>query len=66
MERKKVNEIYYNTCALCGSNLDPGEKCACLQERALREQERRRREKELYIQERGGQIKWRLELRSAS
>lgn len=20
---------YYNTCPLCGANLDPGEKCDC-------------------------------------
>lgn len=20
---------YYNTCSTCGSNLDPGERCAC-------------------------------------
>ena len=21
--------MYYNTCPLCGANLDPGEKCDC-------------------------------------
>ena len=24
---------YYNTCPLCGSNLDPGEPCDCREER---------------------------------
>lgn len=25
---------YYNTCPYCGSSLDPGERCNCMQERA--------------------------------
>ncbi len=24
---------YYNTCPNCGCNLDPGEKCICLEEK---------------------------------
>lgn len=27
---------YYNTCPLCGSNLDPGEPCDCKEEREKR------------------------------
>lgn len=27
---------YFNTCPNCGSNLDPGEKCDCLDERTER------------------------------
>ena len=23
---------YYNTCELCGANLDPGEKCTCVED----------------------------------
>ncbi len=23
---------YYNTCSLCGANLDPGEKCTCVED----------------------------------
>lgn len=29
---------FYHTCPLCGSNLDPGEKCDCESETAMREQ----------------------------
>ncbi len=29
---------YYNVCAICGSNLDPGEKCTCTELRT-RQQE---------------------------
>lgn len=29
---------YYRTCPLCGSNLDPGEKCDCESEKSKREQ----------------------------
>lgn len=32
---------YYNTCPNCGSNLDPGEKCDCEDEKA-REQEKKK------------------------
>lgn len=31
--------MYYHTCPLCGANLDPGERCDCL-ERKKREPER--------------------------
>ena len=24
-----INLTYYKTCEICGSNLDPGEKCEC-------------------------------------
>ena len=24
-----MKKHYYNTCKICGSNLDPGEKCNC-------------------------------------
>lgn len=27
--RCKPTQHYYKTCQLCGSNLDPGEKCDC-------------------------------------
>lgn len=23
--------MYFNVCSICGSNLDPGEKCDCMQ-----------------------------------
>lgn len=26
---------YYNTCRICGSNLDPGERCDCEKEKAV-------------------------------
>ncbi len=29
---------YYNTCPLCGANLDPGESCDCGTERKHREE----------------------------
>lgn len=28
---------YYNTCPECGANLDPGEPCDCMVEKAKRE-----------------------------
>lgn len=28
---------YYNTCQICGANLDPGEPCDCLNESEERE-----------------------------
>ena len=31
---------YYNTCPNCGSNLDPGERCECENEKA-KEQEKK-------------------------
>ena len=34
---------YYRTCPVCGSNLDPGERCDCEYER---DNERRKREEE--------------------
>lgn len=37
--------MYYSVCRVCGSNLDPGERCTCQEEkkkneRAIREQVR--------------------------
>ena len=37
--------MYYSVCRICGSNLDPGERCTCQEEkkkneRAIREQVR--------------------------
>lgn len=29
---------FYNTCPLCGGNLDPGERCDCIQEELQKEQ----------------------------
>lgn len=26
--------MYYNKCEFCGANLDPGEKCDCIEQRA--------------------------------
>lgn len=28
-----MKHTYYNTCPICGANLDPGEKCTCTAER---------------------------------
>lgn len=44
---------YYNTCPNCGSNLDPGEKCDCENERA-KEQEFFNRH--LKMESRAGQL----------
>ena len=27
---------YFNTCRICGANLDPGEKCDCEEEKKIR------------------------------
>lgn len=29
---------FYRTCPLCGGNLDPGERCDCIQEKLQKEQ----------------------------
>lgn len=29
---------YYNVCPNCGSNLDPGEKCTCLEEKTKQQE----------------------------
>lgn len=29
---------YYNVCPNCGSNLDPGEKCTCTEEKAQQQE----------------------------
>lgn len=29
---KEKNMSYYNVCEHCGSNLDPGEKCDCMEQ----------------------------------
>ena len=31
---------YYKICEICGSNLDPGEKCTCLKEKKEQEDEK--------------------------
>ena len=31
--RKRVKRKYYDTCSLCGANLDPGEPCDCQKEK---------------------------------
>lgn len=33
---------YYNVCSVCGSNLDPGEKCDCESEAKKKEENYRR------------------------
>lgn len=48
---------YYNTCPYCGSNLDPGERCDCLEEREKKEKEIQRNLPELHT-EKGGQLTW--------
>lgn len=30
---------FYNTCALCGCNLDPGERCDCVREKEKKDEE---------------------------
>jgi hypothetical protein len=34
--------MYFSTCEYCGCNLDPGERCDCQKERAIRERELRK------------------------
>ena len=35
--------MYYNTCELCGANLDPGERCDCTEHHiSVMEQKRRK------------------------
>lgn len=29
--------MYYNVCNICGGNLDPGEKCDCLEQSTVTE-----------------------------
>ena len=31
--RKRVKRKYYDTCSICGANLDPGEPCDCQKEK---------------------------------
>ena len=35
---KEKNLMYYRECPLCGSNLDPGEKCDCQDAKKNREE----------------------------
>lgn len=36
----KMKNRYYKVCEICGSNLDPGEKCTCLKEKKEQEDEK--------------------------
>lgn len=36
---------YFRTCPLCGSNLDPGERCECEKEREASKREQREEER---------------------
>ena len=36
---------YFRTCPLCGSNLDPGERCECEKEREVSKREQREEER---------------------
>lgn len=48
---------YYNTCPNCGSNLDPGEKCDCENEKAEGQEKKRGFfNRHLKIESRAGQL----------
>jgi len=40
--------MYYNTCSDCGSHLDPGEECDCIEQRRLRKKLRSRYYKNIF------------------
>lgn len=51
---------YYNICPDCGSNLDPGEKCTCRQEKEKCIQMMRKQEEKMQNimkQEKNGQLR---------
>ncbi len=58
---------YYNTCPNCGSNLDPGEKCDCENEKA-KEQEKKREffDRHLKMESRAGQLAFVFDSREGS
>lgn len=42
---------YYNVCEICGANLDPGEKCTCVEDaRAEAEQKEIKRRADVFMQ----------------
>lgn len=45
--------MYYRTCPECGSNLDPGERCDCNEEKESRKEESKRVSRMLQIEESG-------------
>ena len=49
---------YYNTCPKCGSNLDPGEKCDCENEKEMQTEFFKRH---LKTEPKGGQFEFVLE-----
>lgn len=48
---------YYDVCEICGSNLDPGEKCNCLDTAKME----RKRLMSLFDCDRDGQIRMKVE-----
>ena len=42
LKKRGVDKMFYDVCPECGASLDPGEKCDCIEERKVKENDGQR------------------------